>query len=49
MMKANHNLVYEAGKKICEEFEIELSYPESMIGAILEFHFLRNAIFLLTG
>lgn len=34
IMIANHKLVLEAGKKICEEFDIEQSYPESMIGSI---------------
>jgi len=42
IMKANHDLVFEAGKKICEEFEIEQCYPESMIGSIFGIPFFEE-------
>ena len=30
----NHNLVFKAAKKICDEFSIEMPYPEDMCGSI---------------
>lgn len=43
VMKTNHDLVFKAGKKICEEFDIEQSYPESMIGAIFGIPFFEES------
>lgn len=46
MMEANHKLVYEAGQKICREFDIEPGYPESMVGSIFGIPFFEESNYL---
>lgn len=42
LIKRNHNLAFEAGKMICNEFDLELPYPENMTGTLYGIPFFKD-------
>ncbi len=42
LMKRNHKLAFEAGKMICDEFQVELPYPEDLTGSMYGIPFFND-------